>query len=150
MHPHAHVEGVLAGSLGNIFVCADTGSFKCFRGELLVFVGNQMAAEGEFVDWGTFPSKIENTNLQRVKHERLQKIDITYLGIGDTTVIPWLGVWLILAVAVAASGTTAHFYLYRKPVSKLAQNVIRLIPSPSTLQNHNPAFPAPSQGIQRV
>ena len=65
MHPHAHVERVLAGSLGNIFIGTDTGSFKCFGGELLVFVGNQMAAEGEFIDRGTFPSKIENANLQK-------------------------------------------------------------------------------------
>ena len=150
MHPHAHVEGVLAGSLGNIFVGTDTGSFKCFRWQLLVFVGNQMAAEGEFVDWGTFPSEIENANLQKVRHVRLRKIDITYLGIVDTTVIPWLRVWLVLAIAVAASGTTAHFYLYEKSVSKLAQNVIRPIPSPSTPQNHNPALSALPQCIKTV
>ena len=32
-----------------------------------------------------------------------------YLGIGDATVVPGLGVGLVLAVAVAASWTATHF-----------------------------------------
>lgn len=61
----SQVEGILAGSLCNILVGADTGSFECFGRQLLVLVGNKMAAEWEFVYRGTFTTQVENTNLQR-------------------------------------------------------------------------------------
>jgi len=54
-----------------------------------------MAAEGELVDVGTLTAKIENSDL----------------GVGDTTVVPRLGVGLVFAVAVAASGTTTHLVI---------------------------------------
>jgi len=53
-----------------------------------------MAAEGELVDRGALTTQVEDTDL----------------GVGDTTVVPTLGVGFVLAVAVAASGTTTHFF----------------------------------------
>jgi len=51
-----------------------------------------VGAKGEVIDRGTLTAKIENSDL----------------GIGHTTVVPRLGVRLVLAVAVAASGTATH------------------------------------------
>ena len=62
----------------NALVGTDAGGFKSFRGQLLVFVGYHMDAEGEFIDVGTLAAQIENANL----------------GIGDTTVEARLGIWL--------------------------------------------------------
>jgi len=43
------MEGILAGGLGDVFVGANTGGFEGFTRELFVFIGNEMAAEGEVV-----------------------------------------------------------------------------------------------------
>lgn len=51
-----------------------------------------MHAEREFVDIGTLSSKIENTNL----------------WVGNTAVESALGVWLVLAVAIAAGWSSGH------------------------------------------
>ena len=58
------MEGVLSGSLGYVLVGANTGGFQSLRGELLILVGNEMAAEGELVDVGALTAEIEDTDLQ--------------------------------------------------------------------------------------
>ena len=55
----------------------------------------------------------------------------THLGVGDTTVVPRLGVGLVLAVAVAASGTTTHLYLQN---SKNQRSAFRPPKQPSETQ----------------
>jgi len=52
----SHVEGVLSRGLCDVFVGADTGGFEGFGGELFVLVGNQVAAEWEFIDRGLLSS----------------------------------------------------------------------------------------------
>lgn len=66
VNPDPQVERIFSGRLGDIFVCANTGSFKGLTRELLILVRHQMAAEGEFIDRCTFASQIENTNLPSV------------------------------------------------------------------------------------
>jgi hypothetical protein len=89
---NTQVERIFSRRLGDILVGTDTGCFECLRRKLLVLVRDEMAAEREFVHGGTFTSKVKYANL----------------GIRDTTVVPGLGVGLVLAVAVAASGTATH------------------------------------------
>ena len=62
----------------NTLIGTDAGGFKSFGGQLLVFVGDHMDAEGEFIDVGTLAAQIENANL----------------GIRDTTVEAGLRIWL--------------------------------------------------------
>jgi hypothetical protein len=66
MHPHAHVERILAGDLGDVLVRADTRGLEGLGGELLVFVGDEVAAEGEFVDRGAFAAEVEDADLRGV------------------------------------------------------------------------------------
>lgn len=65
MHAHAHVERVLAGDLGDVFVGADAGGFERFGGELFVFVGDEVAAEGEVVDGGAFAAEVVDADLTK-------------------------------------------------------------------------------------
>jgi hypothetical protein len=49
VYSDTHVEGILSRGLCHVFVGADTGGFEGFRRELLVLVGYEMGAEGEFI-----------------------------------------------------------------------------------------------------
>ena len=62
----------------DILVGANTGCFEGFRRKLLVFVGDHVDAEGEFVDIGTLAPQIENSDFR----------------VRDTTVESRLGIWL--------------------------------------------------------
>ena len=57
------MERVLAGGLRDVFVGADAGSLEGLAEELLVLIGDKMAAEGEVVNGGSLTTKIEYTNL---------------------------------------------------------------------------------------
>ena len=57
------MEGVLARSLGDVLVGADTGGFESLGRQLLVLIGYKVAAERELVDGGTLTAKIEDTDL---------------------------------------------------------------------------------------
>ena len=62
----------------NVLVGADTSRFERFRGQLLVFVGDHVDAEREFIDVRTLAAEIENADL----------------GVRHTTVETRLGIWL--------------------------------------------------------
>jgi hypothetical protein len=93
MHPDPQMERILPARLGNILVRTNPRSLQRLAGELFVFVRDEVAAERELVDVGAFAAQIEDSDF----------------GIRNTTVVPRLGVRLVLAVAVAASGTATHF-----------------------------------------
>jgi hypothetical protein len=61
---NAQVETFLSSNLDKVLVGRDTGSFQGLRGELLILVGNEMNAEGELINVGALPSKIEDTYIQ--------------------------------------------------------------------------------------
>jgi len=90
---NTEVETFLSGDLDEVLVRADTGSLERLRAQLFIFVGDQVDAERELVDVGTLTAQVEDANL----------------GVGYTTVEARLGVRLVLAVPVAASGTAGHF-----------------------------------------
>ena len=64
MDTDTQMERVLSGGLGHIFVRANTGGFKSFRGQLFVLIRDEMAAERELVHRGTLATEIENTDLK--------------------------------------------------------------------------------------
>lgn len=60
-----HVERVLAGRLDDVLVGANTGGLKSLRRDLLVLVGDEVAAEGEVVDRGLLATEVEDTDLRK-------------------------------------------------------------------------------------
>ena len=64
MDADPQVEGILARSLGDVLVGADTGGFEGLGRQLLVLIGYKVAAERELVDGGTLTAKIEDTDLK--------------------------------------------------------------------------------------
>ena len=113
MDTDPQVEGILARGLGDILVGANARGFQRLTGKLLVLVGDKVAAERELVDGGTLTAKIEDTDLKSWGVDSVSDVlgkreGNTDLGVGYTTVVAGLGVRLVLAVAVAASGTATH------------------------------------------
>ena len=74
----AQVEALLAGELDEVLVGANTGGLEGLGAQLLILVGDEVDAEREVVDVGALAAKIEDADL----------------GVGDTTVVPRLGVRL--------------------------------------------------------
>ena len=57
------MERVLSGGLGYVLVGANTCGFQSLTRELLVLIGNKVAAEGELVYGRTLAAEIENADL---------------------------------------------------------------------------------------
>lgn len=113
MNANAKVERVLARRFRHILVRANASSFQRLRRQLFVFIRDKVGAEGEVIDRGTLTAKIENADLKynRIllsKKSTRSATAPTHLRVGHTTVVPRLGIWLVLAVTIAASGTTTH------------------------------------------
>jgi len=90
--PDPQVERVLSRGLDDVLVAANSGSFQSLGRDLLVFVRDQVGAEGEVIDGSPLSAQVEDPDL----------------GVGDTSVVPRLGVRLVLTVTVATSRTTTH------------------------------------------
>lgn len=69
------MEGVLSGSLDDVLVGTDSGSLESLRGDLLVLVRNQVAAEGEVVDRSLLSSEVEDTDLRRSKSAKAVDVE---------------------------------------------------------------------------
>ena len=82
----------LEKSCVSYLVATDACSLQSLGGQLLVLIGNKVNAQRELVDAGLLATEIVDPDL----------------GIGDTTAEPRLGVRLILTIAVASCGTSAH------------------------------------------
>src|SRR5258706_6756356 len=63
MYTNAEMERILSGGLGNVLVGANTGGFEGLRRQLLILIGDKVAAEGEVVDGGTLAAKIVDAYL---------------------------------------------------------------------------------------
>ena len=135
VHADTEMERVLAGRLDDVLVGADTGRLERLGRELLVLVGDKVAAEGldeliislDRVD-GKREGKVTKSSTlaflrpcvhpicrgqrsvlkDRHSNDSTNEIEDTDLRVGHTTVVPTLGVRLVLAVAVATSGTATH------------------------------------------
>lgn len=57
------VESVLSGGLDDVLVGTNSGGLEGLGGDLLVLVGDEVAAEGEVVDGSLLSSKIEDSDL---------------------------------------------------------------------------------------
>lgn len=86
------VERISTRYLGDVLVGANTCGFEGLGGQLLQLVGNEVHAQGELIDGRLFTAEIVDTNL----------------GVGHRSVVARLGVGLVLAVPVAASGSSSH------------------------------------------
>ncbi|KAF8826156.1 hypothetical protein HHX47_DHR6000561 [Lentinula edodes] len=60
MYTDPQVERVLSRGLGNVFVGANTSSFQSLTRKLFIFIRDEVAAEGKFVNVCTFTTEIEN------------------------------------------------------------------------------------------
>jgi len=63
VHTNAEMKRILAGGLGNVLVGANSGGFEGLRRELLILIGDEVAAEGELVDRGTLAAEIVDAYL---------------------------------------------------------------------------------------
>lgn len=91
------METFLSGSLDEVLVGANTGSFKSFGAQLLVLVGDEVDAEREVIDGRTLSAKIEDTDLR----------------VGDTTVEAGLGIRLRI-IDVSMFISTFDLYLINR------------------------------------
>jgi hypothetical protein len=57
------VESLLSGGLDDVLVGTNSGGLERLRGDLLVLVRDEMAAEGEVVDGRLLSAEIENSDL---------------------------------------------------------------------------------------
>ena len=78
MGADAQVETILAGSLDEVLVGANTGGLEGLGAQLLILVGDKVDAQGEVVDGGALAAQVKDANLR----------------VGDTTVEAGLGVRL--------------------------------------------------------
>jgi hypothetical protein len=144
MHTNPQMERILPTRLRHILVGANTGGLESLGRQLLVLVRDEVSAEGELVDGGTFTTEIVDADLSfHISKTHFPPIKRTsaHLGVRDTTVIPRLGVWLVLAVAVAASRTTTHLYLMYFWSSVPASSAHNSSPHKKTQKRQNPSPP---------
>ena len=94
---HTKVEALLTSRTSHVLVRADTSSLNGLVGDLLVLVTDQVHTEGEVIDRRLLATKVVNAELR----------------VRDTTVVPRLGVRLVLAVTVAASWAASHLGVAR-------------------------------------
>ena len=70
----------------DVLVGADTSGLEGFGGQLFVFVGNHVHAEGEFIDVGTLAAEVEDADF----------------GVGDTAVEAGFGIRLYVRMLSAS------------------------------------------------
>ena len=63
VYTNAEMERILAGGLGDVLVGANSGGFESLRRELLILIGDEVAAEGELVNRGTLAAEIVDAYL---------------------------------------------------------------------------------------
>lgn len=90
---NAHVERLTTTHLRDVLVASDTGSLESLTAELFKLVRDEVDAERELTDGGTLTTEVERANLR----------------VRNSTVVTALREGLVLAVAVAACGTTSHY-----------------------------------------
>jgi hypothetical protein len=125
----AEVERVLAGRLRHVLVRANARRFERFRRNLLILVRDEVHAVREVIDRRALAPEVEDTDLHEAASAWLDNVPYDLEGadlrVGHTTVVPRLGVRLVLAVAVAASGTATHVKLSARAVSASSDAIHR-------------------------
>lgn len=90
--PHSEVEIVLGHLSYQVLVDGDSAGLEGLRGDLLLFVGDEMDAVGEGAPVGLLGSSVEESQF----------------GVGAGSVVPALGVGLSLDVSVASEWSSTH------------------------------------------
>lgn len=90
---NSQVEAVLGGVDNHVLVGSNTGRLKRFRTDHFLLLGDEVDG-----NWEISPLRLLLTTV----------IDAD-LGVWHTTVVARLGVWLVLLVSVATSGSASHF-----------------------------------------
>lgn len=88
----SHVERLTSRNLGDVLVGANTGGLESLRRKLLKLVGDEVDTERELVGGSSLTTQVIDTDL----------------GVGDSTVVSALGEGLVLAVTIAAGGSSGH------------------------------------------
>jgi len=70
-----HVEGILAGGLGDVLVGANATSLKSLGRDLLLLVAQQVDAQGELVNTGLLTTQIVDTDLGVWKKEKRKRVE---------------------------------------------------------------------------
>lgn len=83
---------VLTDSDHHMLVASNTGGLQSLGTDLLLLVGDQVHGEGEHLDAGLLVSGVVDPEL----------------GVGHTSVVPGLGVRLVLAISVAPGRSSSH------------------------------------------
>ncbi|KAH3660248.1 hypothetical protein OGAPHI_007453 [Ogataea philodendri] len=92
VHSHSHVERISTRHLGDVLVCANSGSFQSLGGQLLQLVRNKVDTEWEVIDISLLSSKVKDSDL----------------GVWDTSVVSRLWERLVLTVSVTSSWSSSH------------------------------------------
>jgi hypothetical protein len=88
----SQVEEILTGNLDHVLVASNTGSFEGLGSDLFVLIRNEVNSRWESVARRSLVTDVEDTEL----------------GVRDTSAVSGLGVWLVLAVAIATSWSSTH------------------------------------------
>jgi len=88
------MESVLRDEFNHIFVSSNTGGFQGFRGDLFLFIRNDVNDVGEFFDIGFLSTRVVDSDS----------------WIGDTSVVSGLGIRLTIGLSVASSRSSTHLY----------------------------------------
>ena len=91
----SQVESILGDELNHILVGSNTCGFECLRGNLLLFIGDNMHNVRELFDTSFLFSGIVDTN-SWIRH---------------TSVVSGFRVWLTLGLSVTSSRSSSHFSL---------------------------------------
>jgi len=152
VHTHAQVEVVLADDLGHVLVDHDTSGFEGFRRQLLLLTRAQVHAEREIIDSRILATNIVDANLGICALQCLLSVladDNTQhrarARTRHTTAIARLDVRLVLAIAIATSGTYGAIYRQRR--SKSARATVSHTPPNSRFAK--PACPAIENHIKK-
>lgn len=86
------MESILRDEFNQIFVSSNTGSFQGFRGDLFLFIRNDVNDVREFFNGGFLSTRVVDSDS----------------GIGDTSVVSGLGIRLTLRLSVASSRSSTH------------------------------------------
>lgn len=73
MNSNSKVERILAGSLGDVLVGANTSSLESLRGDLLVLVADKVTAKGEVIDGSLLSAQVVYTDLWVISWGKSQR-----------------------------------------------------------------------------
>ena len=90
----SHVEVFSTGVGGHVLVASNSSGLESLRGDLLLFVTDQMDASGEFFKLGSFISDVINSQFR----------------VWYTSIESRFWIWFVLTVTIALGWSTSHCF----------------------------------------